>query len=186
MRWVDLAAIDSGRGDCEGFAGLVTSSRIDRLRGRLPRWWVLHSVPIGAGAVVDHVLGGPPGIFTITVKPLPARRVMVEGDTVTVDRRPAEYVVNARADAERAEVLLREVLAEDGQDELAGRLTVRPVLAGRGVRQSDTGCSGGLISATPSTLVASLRSLPEALSRGEVTELFEFARWSNTWGPDGG
>jgi hypothetical protein len=92
---------------------------------------VLHSVPVGTtgSSDIDHIIVGPPGILTINTKHHRNRRVQIEQDTISVDRRPTEYVVKVQREAQRAERLLRAALAEDDLTGISGQLTVRPVLA---------------------------------------------------------
>lgn len=168
----------------DALAGLAAVSRFDRLRGRTPDWWVLHSVPVDNGrSDIDHVIGGPPGVFTVNTKHHRTRRVVVEADTVSVDRRPTEYVARAQREAESAERLLRAALAEDGSKTIAGHPLVRPVLAIVGARLLGKGRAGGVIVATPATLGMLLRALPTRLDRTQVQTLFEVARRSTTWSP---
>lgn len=166
----------------EALAGLVTVSRIDRLRGRSSPWWVLHSVEVGTGSSdIDHVVGGPPGLFTINTKHHRAGRVEISGDTVRVNRRETDYVGKAQAEARRATRLLRTALGRAGHPELAGRTTVRPVLAIVGARLLGRGLPGGVLVATPATLTVYLREQPELFTRADLDLIYQHARRSTTW-----
>ncbi len=166
----------------EALAELTTTSPWGRLRGHRPGWWVLHSVPVGTGSTdIDHVIGGPPGIFTVNAKHHRTRRVNIEADQVAVGRRDTAYVTKAVAEAERAQRLLADALLGQGQGELAARVVVRPVLAIVGARLLGRGLPGGVLVAQAGVLPMLLRELPAQLDAGEVAALFEVARRSTTW-----
>lgn len=144
---------------------LTAPSRWDRLRGRAPRWWVLHSVPLGDGRGrvrddVDHLLVGPPGVVTINSKHHRDRRLALDGEQLVLNGYPTEYVRKARREAERVREFLRPALVEAGSSELAGRVTVRPVIAIVGGRLLIDRCAPGVTVVTTRQLVHVLRSIP--------------------------
>jgi hypothetical protein len=162
--------------------GLVSVSRLDRLRGRSPRWWVLHSVPVGTGDTdIDHVVGGPPGVITINTKHHRARRVAIEGDIVRVDGRATRYTEASAAEARRAQKRLRSRSTQAGHPELGEQLVVRPLLAVVGARLLGTARPGGVAVLTPANLSTYLRALPERWGTEDVAALFELCRRSDTW-----
>lgn len=166
----------------EALASLTTISWSDRLRGRAPPWWVLHSIPVGTGSSdIDHLVGGPPGVFSINTKHHRTGRVEIGGEMVLVNRRPTEYVGKAQAEARRATRLLRTALGQAGLPDLAGRATVRPVLAIVGARLLGRGLPGGVLVATATTLALLMREQPTQLSRTELELLHQHARKSTTW-----
>lgn len=66
-------------------------------------WTVLHSVPVGRGeSDIDHVVIGPPGVFTINTKFSPGKDVWVAGRGMYVGGAKQHYVVNALYEARRA------------------------------------------------------------------------------------
>ncbi|TFV95442.1 NERD domain-containing protein [Leifsonia flava] len=72
-----------------------------------PEWTVLHSVPVGSdGSDIDHVLIGPPGVFTLNTKHHPGKAVWVAGRAFRVSNRPQHYLTNSAHEAGRAERLL--------------------------------------------------------------------------------
>ena len=89
-------------------SGAVGERYVAVLLGRLgPEWTVLHSVPVGVDASdIDHVLIGPPGVFTINTKHHPGGRVWVAGHGLRVNNQPKHYLSNAAHEAARAERLL--------------------------------------------------------------------------------
>ena len=103
----------------ELLATLTTPSRWDRLRGRAPQWFVLHSVPLGDGqgrirGDVDHLMIGPPGVASINTKHHRTGKLLLEGDQLTLNGYPTDYVPKARREAQRVEGILRPALTTAG------------------------------------------------------------------------
>jgi hypothetical protein len=81
-----------------------------------PSWDVLHAVPIGSPddeqtldggfAELDHVVIGPPGVFTIHTRNYSGEDVVVLGDTMLATGERVPHVREARREAERAADLL--------------------------------------------------------------------------------
>lgn len=72
-----------------------------------PGWTVLHAVPVGTrGADIDHVVIGPPGVFTINTKRHPDAKVWVGQWAVNVNRAKTDYLRSSRTEARRAGELL--------------------------------------------------------------------------------
>jgi hypothetical protein len=88
--------------DAEG--GSV-ATRLERL---VPEGWlVLHDVPVGRqGAVLDHLLIGAGGVFTIRVHAHPGARVVMSRTSVEVDGRPTHYLRDARLEQARVQQVL--------------------------------------------------------------------------------
>lgn len=108
---------------------LTEVSRWDRWRGRPPRWWVLHSVPLGDGygqaqGDVDHLLIGPPGLVSINTKHHRTGKLYLGGDQLVLNGRRTDYVPKARREADRVRSSLQADLAAHGHAELAGRVPV--------------------------------------------------------------
>lgn len=73
------------------------------LGGLGERWKVLNDVPVGThGGLIDHMVIGPGGVFTVTDRHHPGARVWAHGEAVTVDGELSPYVRNARFAAKRA------------------------------------------------------------------------------------
>lgn len=89
-------------------SGAIGERYVADLLARLgTEWTVLHSVPVGSdGSDIDHVLIGPPGVFTINTKHHPGARVWVAGRGLRVNNHPQHYLSNAEHEAARAERLL--------------------------------------------------------------------------------
>ena len=123
----------------EVLAPLAQPSRWQRLRGQPAAWRVLHSVPLRDAAGegrgdIDHVLIGPPGVVTINTKHHRAAGLLLDGDTLTVNSRPVDYIRKARVEALRALDLLQPALVGAGHQRLAEQLQVRPVIVVVGAR----------------------------------------------------
>lgn len=59
-----------------------------------PEFTVLHSVPVGNGdSDIDHVVIGPPGVFTINTKYSPGKRIWSAGHGVYVGNRPENHFI---------------------------------------------------------------------------------------------
>ncbi len=84
-----------------GDVGRTVAARLDDLPR--PDWVVLHDVPVGATARLDHLVIGPPGTFTITVRRLTGE-VVADGRHVLVDGIATSWL---REDAEAADVVGR-------------------------------------------------------------------------------
>lgn len=70
-------------------------------------WTVLHSVPVGARmSDIDHVLIGPPGVFTINTKYSPGKDVWVAGRGMFVGGFKTQYVNNSLHEASQASARL--------------------------------------------------------------------------------
>ena len=66
-------------------------------------WTVLSAVPIGAHAAdIDHIVLGPGGIFTLSVKNVSDAPVWVGGRTAVVDDEPVDFVRRAQSEGASA------------------------------------------------------------------------------------
>lgn len=89
--------------------GAVGEEAVGRLLDRLPRpdWAVVHDLTIGSGgANLDHLVIGPPRVYTVNTKHL-SGDVAVHGRSVLVAGRRRPYLPKALAEAERVGTALR-------------------------------------------------------------------------------
>lgn len=96
------------------YKGALGEIAVGQILKRLgPDWTVLHAVPVGAGTSdIDHVLIGPPGVFTLNTKNHAGQSVWVAGRTLMVSGKKQRHLYNASHEAARAAKLLaREVNA---------------------------------------------------------------------------
>lgn len=97
-------------------------------------WRVLHELPIGhRGANVDHLVLGPPGVFTLNTKHL-SGTVAVTRDEVRRNGRATQFIAAATREAERVRAVLEQHTGGPGQVEAllviygaALRVTSQPV-----------------------------------------------------------
>lgn len=72
-----------------------------------PEWTVLRAVPVGAGTSdIDHILIGPPGVFTFNTKNHTGQAVWVAGRTLMVTGKKQRHLYNAAHEASKAAALL--------------------------------------------------------------------------------
>ena len=109
---ISTGSIGEGSEEAEGwYRGVLGERRVaailDQLSVAQPQspWTVLHSVPVGRGeSDIDHVVIGPPGVFTINTKFSPGKDVWVAGRGMYVGGAKQHYVVNALYEARRASI----------------------------------------------------------------------------------
>lgn len=173
---VELARVRGGAGK----AGRIVDRRLGLLRR--DGWAVLSSVGRAAGAEIDRLVVGPPGVFAITVR---------RGDEVPQFLRSG--VQGSRQDARYAERMLSEdsglpvrvtaILAFVGPagEEVAGPTGLRGTA---GV--SDAARAAGapdLLVARAEEIVEVLRDLPSVYSLDERYRIVDAARGASSWGP---
>ena len=90
------------------YLGALGERRVaERLEALGDDWSVLHSVPIGErGSDIDHVVVGPPGLFTINTKFHDGARVWVGSRRILVNGQPVDHLRNARFEAKRVARLM--------------------------------------------------------------------------------
>jgi hypothetical protein len=77
----------------------------DALENLGPTWDVLHDLPLG-GSVVDHLLIGRAGVFTVRVASFGRNDVTVDGPTITVGGEQRDDIALAAAEAATVSRLL--------------------------------------------------------------------------------
>ncbi len=92
------------------YRGVLGERRVAAQLDRLGEGWtVIHSLPIGErGSDIDHLVIGPPGVFTVNTKFSPGRSVWVAGRNIKVEFTAKPYIVNSISEARRASNLLAE------------------------------------------------------------------------------
>ncbi len=85
------------------------------------RWRTVHAIPVGdADTDIDHLVIGPPGIYTLNTKHHPNGSVWVPERTFMVNGHRVPYLQKAVGEARRAARLLSAATARD--------VVVRPVI----------------------------------------------------------
>ena len=139
-------------------------------------WTVVHDVPVGdRGSNIDHVVVGPPGVFTVNSKWHAGKSIWVGGDTVMVDGHRQPYVRNARHEAQRASRLLSRAYGED-----VPVVGIVAVLAQRWTVKEQPR-DGAVLVTTPRTARKHLARLPARYAVHELDRLALWARRSTTW-----
>lgn len=157
-------------------AGAAGESAVGRRLGKLraPRWHVVHAVPLDeGGSDIDHVVIGPPGVFTLNTKDHPGAHVWAGTHTLLVNGQKTDYLWRSRAGAARAARLLGAACP------LAVRVRPVIVLAARRVVVREQPPGVDVIAA--GAVVRWLRHQEPVLTPEEVTAIFDVARRDSTW-----
>ncbi len=178
----DLRRLDAAVEEWLGKSALAGSSaqrgssvgqRLDRLAEE--GWETVHDVPLGRqGTLVEHLLIGPGGLFTVTERRHPGERVRARGRTVTVSGRPVNYLRDSHLEAART------------QDRLmaagCAQIHVRGVLVLQGELDLDVSIGPSDPLAVPRNEVpAVFRRMTPVLDDARVAALAKVARRRSTW-----
>lgn len=145
-------------------------------------WRVLHAVPVGdRGSDIDHVIIGPPGVFTLNAKNHPDARIWVRGNTFKVNGQNVPYVRNSRHEAQRAARLL--TAASGLPVEARGVVVIYGATGGLTIKEQPD----DVRVIARRQVVGWLRKQPVLLTAEQVAHIYEHARRSTTWqpGPNG-
>lgn len=141
-------------------------------------WRILHSVPVGAGSSdIDHVLIGPPGVFTVNSKHHPGANVWVVPRQLRVNNQPVPYLRNSRHEAARASALL--TAAARMPVTATAVLVLRLGSGSLTVREHP----GDVLVYRATKAAKALRRLPTSLTAEQVDRIHDAARWRSTWQP---
>jgi hypothetical protein len=149
---------------------------VDKRLGKLTRdgWQVLSSVMKRSGADIDHVVIGPPGVFTINTKHHREARIWVGEHAVKVNNVQQRYLPKSRHEAESAARVLGSALGMP--------IKVTPVLAFVGAASINTrGSLGDVLVAGGEEIDRMLRDLPAVYSIQERDRIFAVARRAEIW-----
>lgn len=143
-----------------------------------PAWRILHAVRVGErGSDIDHIVVGPPGVFTVNAKHHPNASIWVGGDTFMVNGHRVPYIRNSRHEARRAARLLTE---QAGFPVTAtGVIAVMGAHKGFKIRAQPE--DGAVVVVTRRRIRQHLLSQPHRLSPREVDAVYDIARRSTTW-----
>ncbi|MBD7919769.1 NERD domain-containing protein [Cellulomonas sp. Sa3CUA2] len=153
--------------------GSPVGSRLDRLAD--DGWQAVHDVPLGRqGTVVEHLLVGPGGIFTVTERRHPDSHVRATSRTMHVDGRSVPYLRDARLEAARVQGLL--------QSAGCAGVAVHAVLVITGDLERDVQDPPQDILVIARHEVPNLfRRLPARLEPARVSAVAQVARRRTTW-----
>jgi hypothetical protein len=140
-----------------------------------PPWTVLHDLPIGTnGANVDHLVIGPPGVFSINTKRHPRGKLWVAERVIMLNGRKLDYLPKARSQGRRVAAALRGALGRP--------VTVTPMLV--------VMCERLVVKAQPPDVPVIRRAdllrwfgqRPVTLRPDDVADVREVALRPSTWG----
>lgn len=138
------------------------------------RWRVLHGVPTGhEGSDIDHVVIGPPGVFTINTKHHRGKCLDVRGDAAFIGGTYLPYVPKARHEAQCA----RDALTAD----LPTPCPVTPIVCTVGATLRHREATSGVWVVEDHRLATALTAQPTVLSSAQIDWLYDRARRSTTW-----
>lgn len=142
-------------------------------------WRLLHAVPIGErGSDIDHVVIGPPGVFTLNTKRHPDGNAWVGERAVLINGQRTDYLRNSRFEGRRASKLL--------SDDYGYPIEARPVIVFDGLEAFTVKQLPAEVHVTTRRrLVDWLRSLSPTLDVDTVDRIFDHARLTTTWQPNG-
>ncbi|MFH8380689.1 nuclease-related domain-containing protein [Kitasatospora sp. NPDC018058] len=136
-------------------------------------WRVLHGVPLPSGSDIDHVVIGPPGVFTVNSKHHPGATVWVGDKVVKVNRNGFPYLENSEFEANRTAKLLSEWCGFE--------VPVHPVIAVVGAQKITLGATPGVTVIDGEQIAAVLPARPAVLSPNRVDRIFTIARHRHVW-----
>lgn len=176
---VDLASLDA-MDEAGADAGPHPGERGGSVRSRLERltqegWHVVHAVPLGRqGTVVEHLLIGPGGIFSITSHAHPGERIHIHDRAIDVDGRAVPYLRDARFEATRVQAVLRSAVGSE--------LSVRAVLVLQGILETAPGPQpeDALVVARHD-VPRVFRHFPQRLEPARADAIAAIARQRTTW-----
>ncbi|WP_193509122.1 nuclease-related domain-containing protein [Cryobacterium sp. BB736] len=156
--------------------GALGEMAVGRELGKLgPEWMVLHAVPVGTGdSDIDHVLIGPPGVFTINTKHHQRGRIWLGSRMLMVNGQKTDHLRNSRYEAKRASKLLSQGLGFP--------VDARAILALVGTSQITVKQRpADVVVLTDRELVRWLKRQKPRLSAVELDSLLDVADLRGTW-----
>lgn len=158
------------------YKGALGEIRVGQVLSSLGHEWrVLHAVPVGTGTSdIDHVLIGPPGVFTINTKNHAGQAIWVAGRTFMVAGKRQRHLYSAVHEAERAAKLLSH---KTGKTHHVNAVIVVISPKSIKVRQKPT----DVAVLTDRELLKWLISRPAILTPWEVSQLAAAAIQPTTW-----
>ncbi|MCX4396874.1 MULTISPECIES: nuclease-related domain-containing protein [unclassified Streptomyces] len=156
--------------------GLVGERTTGRRLNTLRRagWRVLHSVQWPSKSDIDHLVIGPPGVFTINSKFHKGKTIWYGDHAITVNRAPTRHIVAGEHEARRTSRTL--------SDRCGFLVPVRPVIAIVGAaRVSVKNAAPPVLVVDGARVHAVLSGLTPVLSPERVEHIFSVARQRETW-----
>jgi hypothetical protein len=137
-------------------------------------WRVLHAVPVGhKGSDIDHVVIGPPGVFTLNTKNHSGSKVWVAERTFMVNGQKQPYLRNSRFEAQRASKLLSKACGF--------QVNVEPIIVVMAAELTFKGKRPDVHVVGRKQIAKWLTGRPPTLAPEGVEIIFEQARRDVTW-----
>lgn len=169
--------VDPLHADAAGwYRGAIGELEVGALLSRLgSAFTVLHAVPLGENdSEIDHLVIGPPGIFTINTKNLSGHTVLAAGNSVLVDGQQTDFVINSLFEARRAAELLRRASG--------GLVNVTPLIVVVGAESVTSGTKPAAVTVLPaSRLLGFLNHEPRVLRPEAIAYYLNAAEDRGTW-----
>ena len=157
----------------------MVAARLATLARKDPRWKFLHAIPVGEnGSDIDHLVMGPGGVFSLNAKHHPGARIWIRDNAFKVNGQQQPYIRNSRHEALRAgryltaacgfPVAVAGVVVPVGADDVTIKQPPADVFVVNRMALTDW-----------------LRRRPPVLEDVLVEAIFEAARRSTTWRPQG-
>lgn len=161
------------------YKGALGEERVGQVLSSLGHEWrVLHAVPVGTGTSdIDHVLIGPPGVFTINTKNHAGQAIWVAGRTFMVAGKRQRHLYNAAHEAERAAKLLSRTT---GKTLRVNAVIV--VISPKSMKVREKPADVAVL--MDRELLKWLTSRPAVLTPWEISELAAAANQPRTWHRD--
>jgi hypothetical protein len=145
-----------------------------RLRSLGEVWRVIHSVPVGAHDTdIDHVVIGPPGVFTLNTKNHLGKRVTVYERVIYVSGTKQPYITKSRAEGRRSSKLLSAACGFD--------VPVTPVVVIMASELIIKGLPSDVAVVGRKQIARWLANQPPRLESSQVEAIFSAARQRSVW-----
>ncbi|PVY96325.1 nuclease-related domain-containing protein [Actinomycetospora cinnamomea] len=155
-------------------------------RGRGARWRILHAVPMASDeghVVIDHVVIGPPGLFTLQVVHLPGGRITLGDEELDLGGSTLDLPRWRRIGVEAADRVSEGLARAAGATETLDPPAVHPVVVAVGAILVGQGRPRGVTVTRVGPLPRLLTAFGSPLSDLAVAQTYEVARRSTTWSP---
>jgi hypothetical protein len=137
-------------------------------------WHVVHAIQVGdKGSDIDHLVIGPPGVFTLNTKNHPGKSVWTAERAFMVSGQKTSYLRNSTFEAQRANRLLSAACGFD--------VPVEPVIVVMAEKLTIKARPIGVHVVARKQITKWLKSRPATLTPEGIAETYQQARSSATW-----
>jgi Nuclease-related domain len=146
-----------------------------------PEWDVLHVVPVDdQSPQIDHLVIGPPGVFTMWTKNFPGQEIVVDGESMLVGGHPIADIADARRQASSAAALLSAATGTGSEVEIEVEVEAVIVVVNPKrlvIRNQPT----GLTVVSSDQLLRWLTKMDRRLDGAEVAYISDVSDRESTW-----